>query len=146
MPNSPFHLLIGKSGRLYIFVVGCLVTVTLLTVLMLLWPLKMLSFKDCLTVSNRVSMDCLWTISGHYASVQLQLSGSKFTADHALATGQPWSLLFSIFFVNSKSFFLLFLLGKKKFVSRTICFFLQNCNEFEYRLQYFKEAIQHKDK
>ena len=25
--------------------------------------------------------------------VQLQLSGSKFTADHALATGQPWPLL-----------------------------------------------------
>ena len=41
--NLP-SLLIGKSGRLYIRVVGCSV-ITVATVLMLLWPLKMLKLS-----------------------------------------------------------------------------------------------------
>ena len=48
MPNSPVQPLIGKSGRLYIRVVVWSVGqlyVMVATVLMLLWPLKMLSFN-----------------------------------------------------------------------------------------------------
>ena len=69
--------------------------------------------------------------------VQLQLSGSKFTADHALATGQPWSLLLchsENMFLTVKGICSNFGQGKK------VCYkkympFLQNFNEFKNSLR-----------
>ena len=59
--SSPVQLLIGKSGRLYIRVVVCLVGwlyVTVATVLMLLWPWKMLK----LSVGPSVGTDCFCNV------------------------------------------------------------------------------------
>ena len=53
---SPVRPLIGKSERLYVcVVVGCLI-VTLATVLMLLWPLKMLKWSNFSLVSEVCSL------------------------------------------------------------------------------------------
>ena len=61
LPNSPVQQLIGKSGRLYIRVVVCLfgcLCDTVATVLMLLWPLKMLK----LSVGPSVGTDCFCNV------------------------------------------------------------------------------------
>ena len=61
LPNFRVQLSIGKSGRLYDCVVVCWVGwlwVTVATVLMLLWPLKMLK----LSVGPSVGTDCFCNV------------------------------------------------------------------------------------
>ena len=69
--------------------------------------------------------------------VQLQLSGSKFTADHALATGQPWPLLL---FHSEKMFSTVKVICSDFGWGKKVCYnkympFWQNCNELKHSLQ-----------
>ena len=83
------------------------------------------------------SVDTTHQSAGLGNRVQLQLSGSKFTADHALATGQPWPLLL---FHSEKMFSTVKVICSDFFLWEKVCYkkytpFLQNFYEFKHSLQ-----------